>query len=120
MSEKIQKKVFVIHLYHRNTIQNLINEIRTSNMFINSKPKGHEVLTQEELDNIGPRLEHLHHKCLHCLAQEMGMSRDHKNCKEVTTTVHSLQPCEPSNFCDWYLQLFHSGELDPKFPLIFK
>lgn len=49
-------------------------------MLINSKPKGHEVLTQEELDNIGSVLEHLHHKCL---AQEMAMSGDLKNCSEV-------------------------------------
>jgi hypothetical protein len=73
MSEKIQKKVFVIHLSYRNIIQNLISEVRKTNMLINSKPKGHEVLTQEGLDSIGSKLEHLQHECLKCLAQEMGM-----------------------------------------------
>jgi hypothetical protein len=56
-------------------------------MLINSKPRGHEVLTQEELDSIGSRLEHLPHKCLKCLEQEMGMSRDCKNCNKVIEAV---------------------------------
>jgi hypothetical protein len=46
MSEEIQKKVSAVDLSHRNTFQNLISVVRTTNMLINSKPKGHEILTQ--------------------------------------------------------------------------
>jgi hypothetical protein len=73
-------------------------------MLINRKRKEHEVLTQEEVYSIGFGLEQFPHKCLKCLAQEMGMSRNCKNCNKVneaTIIVYSLQP-------------FHSGGLDPK------
>jgi hypothetical protein len=75
-------------------------------MLINRKPREHEALTQEEVCSIGSRLEQFPHKCL---AQKMGTSRNCKNrnkVKEATIIVYSLQ-------------LFHSGELDPKLALIF-
>jgi hypothetical protein len=39
------------------------------------------------LDSIGSKLEHLQHECLKCLAQEMGMWRDHRNCSEVIEDI---------------------------------
>jgi hypothetical protein len=53
MSMKIRKEVFCNSSFP----QDLMKEVRITNMLINSKPKGHEVLTQEEVDSIGSRLE---------------------------------------------------------------
>jgi hypothetical protein len=59
----------------RQTIQNLMNKLRTTGLLIDKKetPKC-RVLTEEKLGDIGVRLEHTPRKSLKLLARETGLS----------------------------------------------
>jgi hypothetical protein len=82
------------------------------------------VLTEEELNGIGARLENTPQKSLRRLAQETGISKSSTAklirmlkllpCKAIL--VHALQPRDPDsriNLCNWFLQSVHNGEVDP-------
>jgi hypothetical protein len=93
------------------TIHNLVNKLRTTG-----------VLTDENLDYIGARLEHTPRKSLKLLAQETGVSKS--SAREATqllkhrprkTAIHALQPRDPTSrvhFCSWFLQSVVEGEID--------
>jgi hypothetical protein len=54
---------------NRQTIQNLVKKLRTTELLIDKKQKlKHQVLTVEKLDDIGARLEHTPRKLLKRLA----------------------------------------------------
>jgi hypothetical protein len=61
-------------------INNLVNKLRTMWFLIDKgKKHKHQVLTEEKLDDIGTRLEHIPRKSLKHLAQETGVQvRQHK------------------------------------------
>jgi transposase len=60
----------------RQTIHNLVNKLSSTGLLIDSKQKHkHGVLTEEKLDDIGARLEHLPRKSLKHLAQETWVSK---------------------------------------------
>jgi transposase len=55
----------------RQTIHNLVNKLTTTGLLIDKKQKHRpQVLTEEKLNDIGPRLEHTHTRSVKRLAQE--------------------------------------------------
>jgi hypothetical protein len=53
-----------------------INKVRSTGSLLDKKPATkRNVLTEEELDEIGPTLEQTPQKSLRCLAQETGISK---------------------------------------------
>jgi DNA-binding transcriptional MocR family regulator len=82
------------------------------------------VLTEEKLDEIGTRLQHTPLKSLRRLAQETGISKSSaaRATKQLklrpyqATAVHTLKLRDSAsriNFCNWFLQSVHDGEVDP-------
>jgi transposase len=72
----------------RQTIHNLVNKLRTTELLIDKKTKHkHRVLTEEELDDTGARLQHTPRKSLKCLAQEIGESKS-----SASTATKLLKP----------------------------
>jgi hypothetical protein len=67
-----------------------MNELRTKRPLIDKKQKHkHRVLTEEELGDIGARLEHTPRKTLKRLAQETGVS---KSSARRATQLLKLRP----------------------------
>jgi hypothetical protein len=90
---------------HINTIQNLVNKVRTG--LFRQETKTSLINSRKKVDNIGSRLEHLPRKSLKCLAQNC------KNQYKITVTditkqqlfTHFSHDSEATlNFCYWYLQ----------------
>jgi hypothetical protein len=72
----------------RQTIHNLVNKLRTTWLSIDKKQKHkHWVFTEEQLDDIGARLEHTLGKSLKHLAQETGVSKS-----SARTAAQLLKP----------------------------
>jgi hypothetical protein len=122
---KFRREFPGVGVLHRNTIKNFVNKIRTNGMLIYRKPKCCQVLMEEKLDDFGVWLEHSPCKPLRHLAKETGVpNTTTKTATKLlklrpykTTVVHSLQlhhPVARLNFCNWYLQSIHNGELNPE------
>jgi hypothetical protein len=88
------------------------------------------VLTTEKLDKIGGMLELVLLKSPRCLAQETSTSKSSgtkvpkllKLQPYKATVVHALQPRELAskiNFCSWFLQSAHDGQVDPHLIIFF-
>jgi hypothetical protein len=87
------------------------------------------VLTEEKLGEVGARLEHTPQKSLGRLAQETGISISSaaKAMKLLTfrpykTGFPALQPRGPANrinFCNWFLQSVHDGEVGSHVTIFF-
>jgi hypothetical protein len=82
------------------------------------------VLAEEKLDEIGARLEPSA-RSLRRLAQETGVSKTSARSATKllklrpyrTVVVYALKARDPvarSNFCNWFLQPVHDGEVDPQ------
>jgi transposase len=79
----------------RQTIHNLVNKLRKTELVIDKKQKHkRRVLTEEKLDDMGARLEHTPKKSLKRLAQETGVSKS-----SARTATQLLKPSSES----WYL-----------------
>lgn len=101
---KFVRKFPGVRVPHRNTIQNLVNKVRTTGVITDLKPeRTRRVLTEEKLDDIAARLEHSPHKTFKRLAEETGVSKSTvriaaqllklRSCE--TAVVQSLQPDDP-------------------------
>jgi hypothetical protein len=86
------------------------------------------MLSEEKLDKVRPRLQHTPHKSLRHHAQEISKLSAAKETKLLklqpykVTVVHALQPCDLAsriNFCNWFLQSPHDGEIDPHLTFCF-
>jgi transposase len=74
----------------RQTIHNLVNKLRTRGHLIDKKQKHkRRLLTEEKLDDIGARLEHIPRKSLKRLTQETGVSES-----SARTATQLLKPYE--------------------------
>jgi hypothetical protein len=100
-----------------------VNELTVTGLFIDKKQKYKRgVLTEEELDDIGARLEHTPRKSLKRLAQEIGEPKF--SARTVTqfrpyktTVIHALQLRDPASsvhFCNWFLPSIAKGETNPQ------
>jgi hypothetical protein len=84
---KFRRKFPRVQIPHRNTIQNLVSNVRTTSMLTEGKPKRHcQVLTEEKFDEIYAWLEWSPHKSLKCTKNE-SIKRDHKKCYKITETM---------------------------------
>jgi transposase len=100
----------------RQTIHNLVNELRSTGLLTDKRHKHwRRMLTKEKLDDIGARFEHTPRKSLKRLTQETGVSKSSartatqllKLWPYKTTIIHALQPHDPASrvrFCNWFLQ----------------
>jgi hypothetical protein len=107
----------------RQTVHSLVNKLRTMTLLIDRKQK-HKcwVLTEEKLDDIGARLEHIPRKSLKHIAQETGVSNSNarrttqllklRPSKTVSYTLQLLSPASRVYFCSWFLQSFIASEID--------
>jgi signal recognition particle subunit SEC65 len=59
----------------RQTIHNLVNELRTMGLLVHKKQKHMPRVLTEKLDDIGARIEHIPRKSLKRLAQETAVSK---------------------------------------------
>jgi transposase len=74
----------------RQTIQNVVNKLRTTGLLIDEKQKHkRRVLTEEKLDDIDVRFEHTPRNLLNRLAQETGMSKSALGCKNGNTIAEA-------------------------------
>ncbi|PNF30394.1 hypothetical protein B7P43_G12868 [Cryptotermes secundus] len=106
----------------RQAIHNLVNRFRLTGLLIDKKQKhNHRVLTEENFDNIGARLEHTPRKSLKRLPQGTGVSKSRRATQLLklrpykSTVIHVLQPRDPASrvrFCSWFLQFIVEGEID--------
>jgi hypothetical protein len=82
------------------------------------------VLSEGKLDKIRARLEKTLQKSLRHLEQEISISKSSaakaakllKLWSYKVTVVQALQPRDSAsriNFCNWFLQTVHEGEVDP-------
>jgi transposase len=73
---KFQRKFRDERVPSRQTIHNLVNKRKTTELLIDKKTEHkRRVLTEEKLDDIRARLEHIPRKSLKRLAQETGVSK---------------------------------------------
>jgi transposase len=76
----------------RQTIHNLVNQLRTTGLLIDKKQKHkRRVLSEEKLGTIGARLEHTPRKLLNGPAQETGVSKSSER-----TATQLLKPSSES------------------------
>jgi transposase len=76
VSAKIRSKFLDERIPSRHKIRNLVNKFRSTGLLIYTKQKyKRRMLTEENLDNIGVKLEHTPSKSLKHLAQEPGVSK---------------------------------------------
>jgi transposase len=101
---KFRRKFPGVRIPHRNTIQNLVNKVRSTGEVMDRKPeRPRRVLTEEKLGAIAARLERSPHKSLKRLAEEMGVSKGTMRTAtkllklrlHTTRLMHSLQPRDP-------------------------
>jgi hypothetical protein len=114
----------------RQTVYNLLNNVRTTRSLIDKKqkPKG-RVFTEEKLDDRGARLEHTPRKSLKRLLQETGVSKPSarratqllKRRRYKTTVIHARlagrEPASGVHLCSWFVQFVVEGEIDPQLTL---
>lgn len=122
---EFQQRFAGVRIPSRSTIHDLVNKVRRTGSFLNKKHvRQRRVLTEEKLDEVGARLEHTPQKSLRRLAQEVNISKSAafvatkllKLKPYKVTVVHALQPQDPVsrvNYCNWFLQSVHNGEVDP-------
>jgi hypothetical protein len=83
------------------------------------------VLTEDKLDDTGPRLEHTPRKSLERLPQETGVPKSSARTATqllklrlyIITAIHALQPRDSASrvrFSSWFLQSVVEGEIDPQ------
>jgi transposase len=83
-----------VRVPHRNTIQNLVNKVRTTGVITDLKPeRTRRVLTEEKLDDIATLLEHSPHKTFKHVAEETGVS---KSTVRIAAQLLKLRSCEPA------------------------
>lgn len=101
---KFSRKFPGVRVPHRNTIQNLVNKVRTTGEVMDRKSeRPRRVLTEEKLGEISARLQHSSYKSFMRLAEEAGVSKGTMRTAtkllklrlHTTRLVHSLQPREP-------------------------
>jgi hypothetical protein len=106
---KFRRKFRYERVPSRQTIHNLVNNLRTTELLMDKKQKHKcRVLTEEKLDDIGARLQHTStsRKSLKRLAQETGML---KSGARTATQLLKLIPCthnsNPRTPCSRVIQL---------------
>jgi hypothetical protein len=103
-----------------------VNKLKSTEFLIDKK-QNHKlrVLAEENLDDIGARLEHTPRKSLKRLAQQTRVSKSSvrtatqllKLGAYKTTVIHTLQPRDAAGrvrFYSWFLQSVVGGEVNPQ------
>jgi hypothetical protein len=120
---KFRRKFRDERVSSRQTIHNLANKLRTTELSIDKRQKHRRRVLTEKLYDTGARLEHTRRKSLKPLAQETGMSKSsaRKATQLLTlrpykrTVINALQPRDPAcsvHFCSWFLQSAVEVEID--------
>jgi DNA-binding MurR/RpiR family transcriptional regulator len=103
-----------------------VKKVRSTGSFLDKKyTRQNAVLTEEMLDEIGARLEHLPCTSLARLAQQAQVSKTtawratknlHLQSYKITQ-VQVIEECDygrRTHFCYWFLQAVHDSVLNPK------